>query len=64
MVLRMIYGIHYLCSDKDNMLNRMVELYQQLLHRGYSQNILVSLFKAAIARAMTHTNPTDAAGVT
>jgi hypothetical protein len=60
-VLGMIYRIHSLCSDKDDVRNRTVELYQQLIHRGYSRNILVPLFKEAIARATTPTNPTAAA---
>ena len=57
MVLGMIYRIHHLCSDKDDQRTRAVELYQQLLHRGYSRNVMVPLFKEAIARAVNPLTP-------
>jgi hypothetical protein len=60
----MIYRIHSLCSDKEDIRNRTVELYRQLLYRGYSRNILVPLFKEAIARALKPTNATATAEVT
>ena len=54
----MIYRIHTLCSDPNDINTRTMELYRQLQHRGYSRNIMVPLFHEAIQRA--HTTRTEA----
>ena len=59
-VLGMIYRIHTLCSDKEDVRHRTVDLYRQLLHRGYSRHTMVPLFKEAISRAATPILATDA----
>ncbi len=59
-----IYGetlrIHRLCSEQEDITNRMVTFFRRLRHRGYSPSFLLPQFKKALTKATSYKATTKA----